>query len=231
MRYEIVLFDADNTLLDFNKAEKYALTETFNHLSVPCPESVTERYSAINGELWNALERGEIDRLSLQTLRFERLSEEIGCILNPEKTNKLYLHNLSKQAHLMEGAIEILEKLRPCCTLYIVTNGTKKAQNMRVRKSGIEKYFKKRFISEDVGYSKPDKRFFDYVFKNARITDKSKVLIVGDSLAGDIVGGKNAEISTCWYNPNAWLNNTKIIPDYEIMQFSELFDIIGIGQQ
>ena len=126
----------------------------------------------------------------------------------------------------MPGALETCKMLSEYCSLYIVTNGVSKTQHSRIRLSAIKDYFKDIFVSEDVGYQKPLKEFFDYVFEKINLIDKSRVLIVGDSLTSDIQGGNNAGIDTCWYNPKGIENTKKVNCTYEINNLQDLLSII-----
>jgi putative hydrolase of the HAD superfamily len=110
--------------------------------------------------------------------------------------------------------------------LAIVTNGLKDVQNNRIRKSVIGEYIKDIIISEEVGISKPDPGIFEHAFNNIEQYDKSRVLMVGDSLSSDIQGGINFGIDTCWYNPHKTQNQTQISPSYEISNLMELLSIL-----
>ena len=201
-KYDIVLFDADETLLDFKRAEREALAATLIDFSFPCSEEIIEVYSKINSSFWKKLERGEIDKASLKTERFREFCETLGFSCNPVEMAETYIKNLSEQAFVFEGAEEICKRLSKTCRLYIVTNGIKSVQTKRFDKSGLKPYFEDCFISEDMGFEKPDRRYFEAVAAKISDFDASRTLIVGDSLTSDIAGGMNFNIDTCWYNPN-----------------------------
>ncbi len=200
-KYDIVLFDADETLLDFKRAEREALEATLLDFSIPSSEEIIEIYSKINLSFWKKLERGEIDKASLKTERFREFCETLGFSCNPVKMAVAYIKNLSEQAYVFDGAEEICKSLSKTCRLYIVTNGIKSVQTKRFDKSGLKPYFKDCFISEDMGFEKPDRRYFEAVAAKIPDFDASRTLIIGDSLTSDIAGGINFNIDTCWYNP------------------------------
>lgn len=227
LRYDTILFDIDDTLLDFKKAEKAALRKAFLDHNYKFNEDIEKTYNKINSGLWRDFEKGLIEKSVLTKTRFQKLFDEVGIDGDGENFNDLYLAALSEGHDLMNGAIEICDALSKSCKLYFVTNGISKTQHKRIDASGLRPYFLDTFVSEDTGYQKPMKEYFDYVF--ARIPDLNleRTLIVGDSLSSDIKGGIQAGIDSCWYNPRA-LENTSpdTKPTYEIRELSELLNII-----
>ena len=147
--------------------------------------------------------------------RFAMLFEALGVLGDPEKTWKLYERNIGEQSFMLDGAVELLEELSEKYELYGASNGTASVQDRRIEKSGISRYFKDIFISQRVGFDKPDVRFFEIAFDEAGVTDKSECVMIGDSLTSDIKGGKNAGITTVWYNPKGKEPSPDIIPDYQ----------------
>lgn len=217
-----ILFDLDETLFDFPKAERAAISEVLTGLGIAPAESIIKRYSEINRECWDMLERGEISRERLVILRFEILREELSVDFSPEEVQKTYVSALGSQHHFIDGAEELLSLLSEKYELYAVTNGLYAVQTRRIKDAALNRFFKGYFISEELGYSKPQKEFFDVAFSKIDGFEKDKAIIIGDSLQSDILGGKNAGIRTCHYNPQKKENKTGIIPDHEIKNLSEL---------
>lgn len=227
LRYDTILFDIDDTLLDFKKAEKSALRKVFLDHSYPFDEDIERQYNEINSGLWRDFEKGIIEKSIITKTRFQKLFDEIGIDGDGENFNALYLAALSEGHDLMNGAIEICEALSKSCRLYFVTNGISKTQHKRIDASGLRPYFLDTFVSEDTGYQKPMKEYFDYVFDRIPDLNLEKTLIVGDSLSSDIKGGVQAGIDSCWYNPRALENSfSDIKPTYEIKELAELLNII-----
>ena len=110
----------------------------------------------------------------------------------------------------------------------VASNGGNDIQIRRIKKTGLDKYLTYMFVSEDIGYNKPHKEYFEYIFQKIKNVSKEKIIMVGDSLTADIQGGKNAGIATCWYNPNGEAGMESIRPDYEIKDLLELRGLIGI---
>ena len=164
-RFETLLFDADNTLFDFSRAEKNALTDTLNAFGVVPTEALIASYSRINDEMWRRLERGEITKEALRTARFAVFCSTHGFAIDETKMAVFYMDALSKQTVLVEGALEVCQRLSAVCRMYIVTNGIKSVQTRRFAASALKEYFLDVFISEEIGYAKPDKRFFERCFE------------------------------------------------------------------
>lgn len=195
-----VLFDLDDTILDFHLSEKKAIAKTFMDLGISPDEALLQRYSEINASRWKLLEKGEITREEVLLSRFSILFSEIGKDLSPSVANDLYREHLSRGYDYIEGAEEMLERVCKEYELYIVSNGSTVVQEKRIRGSGVGKYFKDIFISEKIGHNKPSLEFFDYCFSKIRGFRKDTAIIIGDSPSSDILGGKNAGIKTCRFN-------------------------------
>ena len=218
-----VLFDLDDTLFDFHKAEKIALTKTLVHFGIDPTEETLALYSTINAAHWKRLELGEISREEVKVGRYRELFKTIGVECDPVKATAYYESMLAIGHYFMPGAPELLEGLyRKKYRLYIVSNGTAKVQEGRIGSSGIAKYMDGIFISQILGANKPDKQFFDICFAEIPDFSLSETVIIGDSLSSDIKGGINAGITTVWFNPKGIENDNDIKPDYTIKELSEV---------
>ena len=217
-----VLFDLDDTLFDFHKAEKIALTKTLVHFGIDPTEETLALYSAINAAHWKRLELGEISREEVKVGRYRELFKTIGVECDPVKATAYYESMLAIGHYFMPGAPELLEELYGKYRLYIVSNGTAKVQEGRIGSSGIAKYMDGIFISQVLGANKPDKQFFDICFAEILDFSLSETVIIGDSLSSDIKGGINAGITTVWFNPKGIENDNDIKPDYTIKELSEV---------
>ena len=217
-----VLFDLDDTLFDFHKAEKIALTKTLMHFGIDPTEETLALYSTINAAHWKRLELGEISREEVKVGRYRELFKTIGVECDPVKATAYYESMLAIGHYFMPGAPELLEELYGKYRLYIVSNGTAKVQEGRIGSSGITKYMDGIFISQILGANKPDKQFFDICFAEIPDFSLSETVIIGDSLSSDIKGGINAGIITVWFNPKGIENDNDIKPDYTIKELSEV---------
>ncbi len=223
-RYTTLLFDTDNTLLDFTKAEAYALRDTFTSHGLPFSENARATYSAVNDSFWKSFERGEILKSEIYVGRFKTTLQKLGFSADAKSVAALYEERLGSYHFAIEGALEMCEQLKKKYDLHIVTNGHRVIQSRRLKDSGLINLVNKVFISEQVGVPKPEKEYFDAVFQNIAEKDKSKILIIGDSLTSDIMGGINAGIDTCWYNPKGI--KTDIKPTYEISKITDLLKLL-----
>lgn len=217
-----VLFDLDDTLFDFHKAEKIALTKTLVHFGIDPTEETLALYSTINAAHWKRLELGEISREEVKVGRYRELFKTIGVECDPVKATAYYESMLAIGHYFMPGAPELLGELYRKYRLYIVSNGTAKVQEGRIGSSGIAKYMDGIFISQILGANKPDKQFFDICFAEIPDFSLSETVIIGDSLSSDIKGGINAGITTVWFNPKGIENDSDINPDYTIKELSEV---------
>lgn len=217
-----VLFDLDDTLFDFHKAEKIALTKTLVHFGIDPTEETLALYSTINAAHWKRLELGEISREEVKVGRYRELFKTIGVECDPVKATAYYESMLAIGHYFMPGAPELLEEIYRKYRLYIVSNGTAKVQEGRIGSSGIAKYMDGIFISQILGANKPDKQFFDICFAEIPDFSLSETVIIGDSLSSDIKGGINAGITTVWFNPKGIENDNDIKPDYTIKELSEV---------
>lgn len=225
-KYQTLLFDVDDTLLDFKAAERKALHLLFEEQKIPLTNEIEAHYKKINQGLWESFEEGKIARDEVVNTRFSILFREYGQEVDGSLFEKNYRSYLEEGNQLIHGAFELIQGFQSEYDLYIVTNGVSKTQDKRLRNSGLHSFFKGIFVSEDTGYQKPMKEYFDYVF--ARISNFSveKGLIIGDSLSTDIKGGQLAGLDTCWFNPEKKLNDSGIVPTYEIQTFDELYGIL-----
>lgn len=226
--YKTLFFDVDDTLLDFGAAEKEALRMLFEEQGSPLTDEIEARYRHINQGLWRAFEEGKLDRDEVVNTRFSLLFKEYGQEVDGTLLERKYRSYLEEGHQLVAGALEVISDLQARYELYIVTNGVSKTQDKRLRKAGLHPLFKGIFVSEDTGYQKPMKEFFDHVFARVPGLDVEQALIIGDSLTADIKGGQLAGLDTCWYNPDGKANETDIVPTYEIKTLGDLYRIVNV---
>lgn len=221
-----VLFDLDDTLLDFKRSEAEAIRHTLSEIGIEPTDETVALYSRINRSCWAKLETGEWSREEVLHNRFDMLFETLGVSGDSHATQKLYEYRLSLGAYYIEGAKEMLDEIHGKYRLYLATNGIVNVQTRRLRDSGIEKYFEDIFVSERIGYNKPDKRFFDCAFDRIPDFKHDETVMIGDLLTSDIKGGISAGIRTVYFNPNGQKNDTGITPDYEIANYGELIKLL-----
>lgn len=235
--YKYILWDIDGTILNFKVAENLAIKHLFKvHELGECTDEMIEDYSKINDKYWQALERGEMSKPEILTGRFVEWFESIGADVNKaEAFNRDYQVALGDYTVFEDGAMDALNEEKSALNadgtrkykLIAVTNGTKIAQEKKLKTSKLNDIFDAVYISEDVGVEKPNKGFFDYLFAKEGITDLSQVVIIGDSLTSDIRGGNNAGIDTIWYNPYGKTAGDDFSVSYTVKDLGEVNIILG----
>lgn len=230
MRYGIILFDADGTLLDFGRAENEALRESLVSVGIKPDDEMAGTYSRINDSLWKALERGEVTKEVLRYRRFELFFAHYGMSYDARNMANTYEGNLSQKGYLLDGARELCERLYGKARMYIVTNGIETIQLGRYARCGLEKYFDDIFISGRVGYEKPDVRYFEHIENKIPDFSKGSAVIIGDSLTSDMRGGLNFGIDTCWYNPRRKELPADMSLTHVSYDFDNIYDFVTDGE-
>jgi len=226
--YKYLLWDIDGTILDFVAAEKCAIRALFKKYCIgECTDEMLDQYSKINKRYWEALERGEMSKPEILVGRFVEFFKSID--VNTEIAsdfNDDYQITLGDYVIFEAGAKEYLESLKGKYRLIAVTNGTKVAQEKKLKTSGLDIIFDSVYISEDIGIEKPNKGYFDRVFNQEGLSNLSEAIIIGDSLTSDILGGNNAGIDTCWYNPQKKVNSSEVVVTYEIEKVTDFENVL-----
>ncbi len=200
--YEFLLFDADGTLLDFDRSEYTAMEKLFARHGYPFSREVLEQYRAINSQLWRDYEQDKILKPVIHMTRFETLFRQLGLAGDGQAFNREYLDALSRECFLIDGAEEVCRALAPRFQLYVVTNGVSHVQRRRMEESGLGRWFRRLFISEELGVQKPRREFFEKAAAEIPGFSRERALIIGDSPTSDIAGGQAFGIDTCWFNPS-----------------------------
>ncbi len=225
-----ILWDIDNTLLNFDLAEEASMINGFEKFGIKVTdENALPSYKKINDKYWKRLENGEIDRDEVLLGRFREFFTKYNIDYDDnlvENFNLNFQKELGRQVFFHDHAKEVLNELKNNYKQYAVTNGSKIAQTGKITNSGLDKILDDVFISEDLGVDKPNKAFFDKIFEKIGSTNKKEYILIGDSLTSDIRGANNAAIKNIWFNPNTNINETKIKVDFDIKDLSEVPGIL-----
>lgn len=226
--YSILLFDADNTLFNFDAGNRRAFSEVCRICHLPDTDELFHAYEAVNAEMWSAFDRGECTKDFLVVERFRLFLERAGLQADPVQCNKIHLSTLATNTVLLPHALEVCRTLAQTHSLYIVTNAVAAVQKARLAASDLRPYITDAFISEDAGASKPSVAYFDYVFSRIPGITRENCLLIGDSPSSDLQGANNYGIPCCWYNPRGLARPDGIRIDYEIRGLPELLPIVDL---
>ena len=226
--YSILLFDADNTLFNFDAGNRRAFSEVCRICHLPDTDELFHAYEAVNAEMWSAFDRGECTKDFLVVEQFRLFLERAGLQADPVQCNKIHLSTLATNTVLLPHALEVCRTLAQTHSLYIVTNAVAAVQKARLAASDLRPYITDAFISEDAGASKPSAAYFDYVFSRIPGITRENCLLIGDSPSSDLQGANNYGIPCCWYNPRGLARPDGIRIDYEIRDLPELLPIVDL---
>ncbi|WP_057940527.1 YjjG family noncanonical pyrimidine nucleotidase [Algoriphagus resistens] len=228
--YQHLFFDLDHTLWDYDRNVQESLSELFlyyklEELGILSSQSFIESFYAVNFKLWEAYDKGEMQKDELRSSRFPRIFEQAG-VLNaaiPEEFEGDFMHRTSSKPHLFPHTIEILEYLKPKYKLYVITNGFDESQAKKMSSSGLSGYFELVITSETTGHKKPDPRIFHYALDQAGAY-KENSLMIGDSPISDIQGAQGVGIDQVFFNPVG--KPIHLRPTYTISHLRELEDLL-----
>ena len=217
------LLDADETILDFVRSSRESFILAMGELGFAFGEREFLLFKGVNDGLWREYERGLITKPKLMKERFARLFTALGVCADAERANALYFGTLCGRGYLLPGAAEFLQALKVRGKIFLITNGTPPAQYGRLRSVGLENFFDGIFISDEIGYSKPSREFFEYVLREIGVR-REDCVVIGDSLTSDIKGANNAGILSIWYNTQG-RNAEGAVPDHTAKSYREILQI------
>lgn len=223
--YKIILIDLDNTILDFNAAEENSIRYLFEIYGVENNRENLEKYRKINVYMWGELEKGNMSKDEILTKRFEEFFKLFGIEVDGKKAEDVFRSHLDRNSQLIDGAFELLLELKKMDKkIYTASNGVYSTQIKRMTDSKIYNLFDGHFISEKVGFEKPDRRFFEYCFKNIDGANLKNMLMVGDRIESDINGAKNFGIDSCYFDRKGTMNGK--FATYTISNLTDLLKIV-----
>ncbi len=231
-KYKYLLMDSDLTLLDFDAEAAVAIEKAYRHMGLdaqkPFSTEMTRLYERCNNRWWAKLENDppECTKDELFIGRFVDFLSEAGIIGDPVLFNKIYFDYLEQGGQALPGALDAVKNLAKSHEIYIVTNGYKQSAAPRLIHAGFGEYIKKVFVSEDIGFAKPHKGYFDYVMGHIQGFDKASAIVIGDSLVSDMAGASAAGLDSLWFN-RLGKENPKAVPfTYEARTYEEMLDIL-----
>ena len=227
MKYNLFLFDLDDTLLDFKATERLAFFSTMKSLGLEKNlDEMFQSYKVENHHLWKLFEEGKVEKSFLKVERFRKTFENFNLTYDASSTAHHYLEQLSSNIVLIEGAVELCQWLHDRGEIGIITNGNQNVQTMRIKNSQLAPYISFLSVSEACGFAKPDLRFFEYSIKMAKNFSRPSTLVIGDRLETDILGAPRFGVDSCWFNPGYKENDKGIKATYQISSLGDLKKIL-----
>ena len=228
MSYKLLLFDLDDTLLDFGANEADSLNKLFRQHGYTFSDELFRVYNFVNKQLWADYEDGKIALNDVLNSRFSETMLKLGKVVDGIEWEEQYRELLGNGSQLIEGALELCQSLSASHRLFVITNGITKTQIKRLQQSGLYEFFEDIFDSQSIGFQKPSKEFFDYVMRHIKDFKIEEALVIGDSLNTDIKGGIQAGIDTCWVNRNLRPSPAEMQITYTVTSLGELYEICSL---
>ena len=220
-----IIFDADNTLFDFDRAEETALVKSLESFKLPKPAGLIDFYRTMNVKLWQQLDAKTITIAQLKHQRAMKLFEFVGQTADPQIFSLHYLDELAKCQFLLEHVEQTINHLSEHSEMAIITNGLARVQKPRLTNSSIGHHFGALVISEELGVAKPEPEIFAHACELMQWSNPSQVLMVGDNYRCDIQGAADFGMRTCWFNIRQQAHDFSD-HDHEIHRFDELLDCL-----
>ncbi|WP_195702002.1 YjjG family noncanonical pyrimidine nucleotidase [Companilactobacillus futsaii] len=225
MNYKYILIDLDDTILDTRANTRNALKEMSKFVDFPFNDEQIQYWYQMNDSLWKQLEEKQISRQELMNSRFPNLFRHFNKKIDTTNINQQYFALLNQQHELMPGAKKTLQELNKTYRLFAASNGTSDKQYSQTAGAKIDQYFEKIFLSENIGFDKPDKKFFKSIENKLQAPPKD-FLMIGDSLSSDIAGANDSDIDSLWYNKNKIVSQTQVKPTFEVTSLPEILNIL-----
>lgn len=235
--YKNLFFDLDNTLWDFDTNAYFAAKEAFDELGLTAKLSDFDEYyqvyEQLNHSLWSLYRERKITKSELTSIRFKQSLEQYGCSTNLDgpTINDCFLKHMPNQTRLVEGALEVLEKLASSFSIHIITNGFTEVQSQKLKSTGLDRFIGRMFTSEGMSCPKPQKLIFEYALKTTN-SKKSESIMIGDSWESDIIGATNFGFDAIYFQPEKSTEHPPIKASkkrgrsFQIQKLEEIFAIV-----
>ena len=224
--FKYAIFDLDDTLLDFYRDEVEGVRRLMKEQGVQDIEHGLQVYLSINKHVWEQIEQGHPSQKLLDT-RFSIAFSKLEITVDGKELEAQYRNILNHNFYTIDGSEQLLQDLKSAgLKLFVGTNGVKRTQLDRLDGSHLGQYFDDCFISDDIGFTKPDKRFFSPIFKRYKDITYQNTIMIGDSLKSDILGANEVGLQNIWFNPHQIVNNMDFKPTYEVQTYQQVENIL-----
>ncbi|RAJ00438.1 2-haloacid dehalogenase/putative hydrolase of the HAD superfamily [Chitinophaga skermanii] len=223
--YKAIFFDVDDTLLNFQTSSHAAFIKACSTMNLTYEDRIFNLFTEIDAALWTEQKKNRLTVQQVVDTRFQQLFTQLSLPYSASEMNYIYLGNLANEYALEPAVMEVMQYLAPKYQLYVASNGFLSMQQSRLKLASLSGYFADLYVSNDIGFEKPDQRFFQEMLKRSKLGSK-EVLFVGDSLEADMAGASNYNIATCWYNPSNRQGIAGVSPNYTIQNLSQLMTIV-----
>ena len=219
-----VLIDIDDTIFDFEKCSKNSFLKTLEKFNLKFKEEDFSYFNKVNDILWTKQKSGEINIKEVFIKRDYLMGKYFNLNIEKGLFNDLFVKFLYDEIEMVDGIEDLLLYLSDKYKIFTASNGIYKMQENRLKKSNLDKYFDKIFVSDKIGFEKPDKKFFQKIMDLTKFSNDDLIMI-GDSIKSDIIGAKNSKIKSIYFN-----KEDKKISDknftYQVKNLSEIKKIL-----
>jgi 2-haloacid dehalogenase len=231
MTYQLILFDLDDTLLDFARTQVAAFAAVVEHFGIDSEGgALFERYQVFSKDCWRRHELGTLTKVALRTERWRMtLDSTASAHLDDEELAEAYLDELPRHTFHIDGALEVCRALAEAFTLGVVTNGFESVQHRRLAASPLREHVSFLLTSEAVGTPKPGRELFDRALELGDASTDDTVMI-GDNLGSDIAGANGMSMDSVWFNPVGAEPSPDITATHTVSRLSEVLDLPRMGQ-
>ena len=221
-KYDWLLFDADNTIWDFDAAEAHALERTLVERDIAWSAEVLSTYQLINRAAWDDYEKGRLPKEQLRDIRFQRLLDHYRHDHPADELSLSYRNYLAASHHLLDGALDVLQSLGKTHRLGLITNGLSEVQRPRLANTGIADFFEFIAISDELGVAKPAAAFFDHAHRCMGAPGRDRVLVIGDNPNADVRGALDYGYHACWLRHPGAADRRHLGETYRIRAITDL---------
>jgi 2-haloacid dehalogenase len=222
MKYEVLLFDLDDTVVEFTRVRRESFIKAAEFFKLPVSgAALYQKFCAESDRLWEGHRASRVSLEEVRVKRFENVLE--GLPVNAHAFTEKFYEILSRAEDVMPGAVEATRALAERYKLIGISNGRREVQEERLRRIGLADCFAFVLGPEDCGFAKPHPGLFALALTRAGNVAPAKAMVVGDGLETDIQGAADYGLASCWLNPDGIKRAPQDpVPTLEVKDLPEL---------